>query len=83
MRGLRRSQLSFGVVPPAASFGFARSTNSDEQAAESVISKRNGEIIRAKATCLTHTIIMSNYIRPVFTTGFIRGLKTLHEKTET
>ena len=71
----------FGVNA-AASFGFARSTNSDEQAAESVISKRNGEIIRAKATCLTHTIIMANYIRPVFTPDFIRGLKTLHEKID-
>ena len=71
----------FGVSA-AASFGFARSTNSDEQAAESVISKRSGEIVRAKATCLTHTIIMASYIRPVFTPDFIHGLKTLHEKID-
>ena len=71
----------FGVNAKA-SFGYARSTNSDEQAAESVISKRKGEIIRAKATCLTHTIILASYIRPVFTPDFIRGLKTLHEKVD-
>ena len=71
----------FGVNAKA-SFGFARSTNSDEQAAESVLSKRKGEIIRAKATCLTHTVVMDGYVRPVFTPGFIRGLKTLHEKVD-
>ena len=71
----------FGVNAKA-SFGFAKSTNSDEQAAETVLSKRNGEIMRAKATCLTHTVVMDGYIRPVFTPGFIYGLKTLHEKVD-
>ena len=67
---------AFGISA-SASASYARSTNSDEQASESILSKHNGEIVIAKATCLTHSVSIADYVRPVFTSDFIHGLKSL------
>ena len=71
----------FGISAKASA-GYARSTDSDEQAAKKVLDKNKGEIIRAKATCLTHTVTLSEFIRPVFTPDFIAGMKLLHDKVD-
>ena len=67
---------AFGISA-SASASYTRSTDSDEQASESILTKHNGEIIIAKATCLTHSVSISHYVRPVFTSDFILGLKAL------
>ena len=66
----------FGISAKASA-GYTRSTNSDEQQSEKILSTYNGEIIVAKATCLTHTVSISEFVRPVFTSDFIDGLKVL------
>ena len=72
---------AFGISA-SASAAYARSTNSDEQASESILSKHNGEIVIAKATCLTHSVSISDFVRPVFTSAFIDGLKFLDGATK-
>ena len=67
---------AFGISAKASA-GYTRSTNSDEQASESILSAHNGEITIAKATCLTHSVSISDFVRPVFTEDFIDGLKFL------
>ena len=52
----------FGITA-SASAGFARATNSDERAAEKVLSKHKGEILLAKATCLTHAVSIADDVR--------------------
>ena len=66
----------FGITA-SASGSYARATNSDERAAETVLSKYKGEILMAKATCLTHAVAIANYVRPVFTTDFIKSLEDM------
>merc|ERR550539_826782 len=67
------SGSGFGITA-AASAGFSRATNSDERAAETVLSKYKGEILLAKATCLTHAVTIADGVRPVFTKNFIYHL---------
>ena len=71
---------AFGISAKASA-GYTRSTNSDEQASESILTTHNGEITIAKATCLTHSVSISKYVRPVFTSDFINGLKNLEAST--
>ena len=71
----------FGISAKA-SLGYSRATNADESAAETVLSKLNGELSVAKATCLTHAVSISRFVRPVFTSDFIRGLVMLDEATD-
>ena len=70
----------FGISAKA-SLGFSRATDRDESAAETVLSKLDGEISLAKATCLTNSVSISEFVRPVFTDDFIRGLKSLNSVT--
>ena len=65
-------------VSVSASASYSKATNEDEQAANSVLTKYNGEILIAKATCLTHVISIAEFVRPVFTRDFINGLKLLY-----
>ena len=67
----------FGISAKASA-SYARSTNTDEQASMSVLKHNKGEIVIAKATCLTHSVSISDYVRPVFTEDFINGLKDLN-----
>ena len=76
------SGSGFGISA-SASAEFSRATNSDEQAAETVLSTYNGEILLAKATCLTHTVSISNFVRPVFTEGFIYQLTKMDAAAKT
>ena len=68
----------FGISAKA-SVGYSRATNADESAAETVLSKLNGELSVAKATCLTSVVSISSFVRPVFTSDFIEGLKMLDD----
>ena len=78
------SQMSIGAslsaggsgfgISASASAGYSRATNSDERASETVLSKYKGEIMIAKATCLTHAVTIADKVRPVFTTDFINHL---------
>ena len=68
----------FGISA-SASAGFSRATNSDERAAEKVLSKHKGEILLAKATCLTHAVSIADGVRPVFTKDFIYHLTKMDE----
>ena len=69
---------SFYGVTATASASYSLATNEDEQATSSVLTKYNGEILIAKATCLTHVISIAEFVRPVFTRDFINGLKLLY-----
>ena len=64
-------------ISASASAGYARATNSDERASETVLSKYKGEIMIAKATCLTHAVAIANEVRPVFTPDFIYNLEKM------
>merc|ERR1712133_299491 len=67
----------FGAITVSASVSYNRATNSDSAASEKVLNKYKGEITRAKATCLTHSVSISAASRPVFTPGFIKLLEKL------
>ena len=67
----------FAGIEASASASYNRATNSDSQASEKVLNKYNGEITRAKATCLTHTVSIADKVRPLFTTNFINHLEAL------
>ena len=60
------------------SAAYNRATNSEESAAMRVFSKYKGEIMMARATCLTNVITISNFVRPLFTNDFINALNMLH-----
>ena len=66
----------FGVTVKASA-AFSLATNSDEKASEKVLTKYNGELMVAKATCLTHLVSISEFVRPVFTQDFIASLKMM------
>ena len=68
---------SFFGITVKASAAFSLATNAEEKASEKVLSKYNGEIQTAKATCLTHSVTLSKYIRPIFTPDFIASLRTM------
>ena len=64
-------------VSAAASANYARATNEAQQASASVLENYSGEIWQAKATCLTHTVSISDSVRPLFTQDFIAHLINL------
>ena len=72
---------SYGGWSGSASASYSRATNSDQQASASVLENYSGEIWQAKATCLTHTVSISDSVRPLFTQGFISHLIKLDEAT--
>ena len=76
------SGSGFGITA-SASAGFARATNNDERAAETVLSKYKGEILLAKATCLTHAVSIADSVRPVFTEDFINHLTKMDAAAKT
>ena len=69
----------FGAIKVSAAASYTRATNSDQMASEKVLKKYHGEITRAKATCLTHSISISNAVRPVFTPDFIQNIENMDE----
>ena len=71
----------FGAISGSASASYTRSTNSDQMASEKVLEKYKGEITRAKATCLTHSVSISEFVRPVFTPDFIDALEDMDVAT--
>ena len=71
----------FGAISGSASASYTRSTNSDQMASEKVLEKYKGEITRAKATCLTHSVSISEFVRPVFTPDFIDALEEMDAAT--
>ena len=66
----------FGVSVKASA-AFSLATNSEEKASEKVLTKYNGEIMTAKATCLTHLVSISKFVRPIFTPDFIASLEMM------
>jgi hypothetical protein len=78
-------------VSASASANYNRATNEEQQASASVFENYSGEIWQAKATCLTHTVSISDSVRPLFTQDFIahlinldaasRSNNILHKKT--
>ena len=71
----------FGVIKGSASASYTRATNSDQQASEKVLNKYKGEITKAKATCLSHSVSIAKFVRPVFTPDFIHALEELDAAT--
>ena len=69
----------FGAIKGSASASYTRSSNSDQMASEKVLEKYKGEITRAKATCLTHSVTIADNVRPVFTPDFIHHLEDMDE----
>ena len=61
-------------VSASASANYARATNEQQQASSAVLETYSGEIWQAKATCLTHTVSISDSVRPLFTQDFIAHL---------
>ena len=74
--GVSGSYLGFSG---SASAAYSRATNSDQQASASVLENYSGEIWQASATCLTHTVSISDSVRPIFTQGFIAHLIKLND----
>ena len=73
---------SFGAVSASASAAYARATNSDERAAETTLNKYHGEIIQAKATCITASVSIADGVRPLLTQDFINHLVNLNDALE-
>ena len=71
----------FWGIKGSASASYTRSSNSDQMASEKVLEKYKGEITRAKATCLTHSVTISDIVRPVFTPDFILHLEDMDAAT--
>ena len=71
----------FGAIKGSASASYTRSSNSDQMASEKVLEKYKGEITRAKATCLTHSVTIADEVRPVFTPDFIHHLEEMDVAT--
>ena len=76
-----KGEGGIGIVTVKASASYDRSSNSDAQDIAKVLNKYKGEITRAEATCLTHSISISDTVRPVFTPGFIQHLEDLDAAT--
>ena len=76
-----KGEGGIGIVTVKASASYDRSSNSDAQDIAKVLNKYKGEITRAEATCLTHSISISDTVRPVFTPGFIEHLEDLDAAT--
>ena len=72
---------TFWGIKASASASYNRATDSDSQASEKVLNKYKGEITRAKATCLTHSVSIADAVRPVFTPDFIGHLEELDAAT--
>ena len=70
---------SFWGVDASASASYARATNSDERAAETVFEEYNGEIVLAEAICITESVSIADTVRPVFTENFINHLIAMDE----
>ena len=68
---------SFFGISASASASFGLATDSEERASEKVLTKYDGEIQRATATCLTHSVTISDIVRPIFTPDFIAHLKDM------
>ena len=75
------SGSAFGISA-SASGAYARATNSEERAAETTLSKYHGEIIQAKATCITASVSIADGVRPVFTQDFINHLISMNDVLE-
>ena len=70
----------FGVTVKASA-SYDRASNSDAQDVAKVLNKYKGEITRAEATCLTHSVSIADGVRPVFTPDFISHLEDLDAAT--
>ena len=70
---------SFWGIDASASASYARATNSDERAAETVFEEYNGEIVLAESTCITESVSIADSVRPVFTRNFVNHLMILDE----
>jgi hypothetical protein len=79
IKGSVAVSASYGGVKGEVSAAYARATNADEQAAVKVLKKYNGEIVQAKATCITTSVSIADNVRPLFTEDFINHLKDMHE----
>ena len=66
-------------VTADASASYLEATNSDEHMVSNVFKQHQGEVIMAKARCITNIVSISNYVRPVFTSNFIGGLVRLNK----
>ena len=53
-----------------ASAGYTDATNTESSDTTKIFKKYNGEVIMAKATCITNVISISEYVRPFFTKNF-------------
>ena len=71
------AQGSFWGITAKASASYNRATDTDSQTSEKVLNKYKGELTRAKATCLTHSVSIADDVRPVFTPDFIRHLEDM------
>jgi len=61
-------------VSAEASASYALAMDSSEKAAEKVLKEYNGEIVLSQATCITNSVSISEFVRPVFTRNFIETL---------
>ena len=73
------ASASYMGVKGSVSAAYSRATNADEQTAVKVLSKYNGEIVQAKATCITMSVSIADKVRPLFTKDFISHLKDMDE----
>ena len=62
-----------------ASAGYTDATNTESSDTTKIFKKYNGEVIMAKATCITNVISISEYVRPFFTKNFRNALQTLDD----
>ena len=60
-----------------ASGSYNEATDKQEEAAVRSLAKGDAEVIMATAQCLTHSISLSDYVRPLFTANFIQALESL------
>jgi C1A family cysteine protease len=61
---------------------YSRATNADEQASVKVLNKYGGEIVQAKATCITMSVSIADNVRPLFTQDFVNHLRDMDEAIE-
>ena len=61
----------------SASGSYNQATDKEEEAAFRSLASGESEVIMATAQCLTHSISLSDYVRPLFTANFIQALESL------
>ena len=79
--GVEASGSAFGISA-SASGSYARATNTEERAAEKTLNNYHGEIMRAKATCITASVSIADGVRPVYTQDFINHLINMNDALE-